>query len=105
VPACPSVALDELRAPNFALRGMRGGIKRSVMLRLVLFIESVSFPLREECAGALNFVSEHIQWSSLFLERLREPPEIASKSGLMVAGRAKRCDHRRAHQSEHPRRR
>jgi DNA-binding NtrC family response regulator len=58
----------------------------SVMPRLVLFIESVSSPLREECAGALNFVSEHIQWSSLVLERLRE-----HRVDLVVAVAAPRC--------------
>jgi DNA-binding NtrC family response regulator len=56
------------------------------MPRLVLFIESVSSPLREECAGALNFVSEHIQWSSLVLERLRE-----HQVDLVVAVAAPRC--------------
>jgi DNA-binding NtrC family response regulator len=67
---------------------MRGGIKRSVMPRLVLFIESVSSPLREECAGALNFVSEHIHWSSLVLERLRE-----HRADLVVAVAAPRCSY------------
>src|SRR6266571_4437451 len=56
------------------------------MPRLVLFIESVSSPLREECAGALNFVSEHVQWSSLVLERLRE-----HQVDLVVAVAAPRC--------------
>src|SRR5258708_14366972 len=42
------------------------------MPRRVLFIETVSCPLREECGDALNLVSEHIPWSSLVLERLRE---------------------------------
>src|SRR6266568_5275839 len=71
-----------------ALRGMRGGIKGSVMPRLVLFIETVSSPLREECAGAVHFVSEHIQWSSLVLERLRE-----HRADLVVAVAAPRCSH------------
>ena len=56
------------------------------MPRLVLFIESVSCPLREECGGALNFVSEHVQWSSLVLERLRE-----HQVDLVVAVAAPRC--------------
>src|SRR6266702_7663540 len=58
------------------------------MPRLVLFIESVSSPLREECAGALNFASEHIQWSSLVLERLRE-----RQVDLVVAVAAPRCSY------------
>ena len=33
-------------------------------------------PLQEGCAGALNFVSDHFQCSSLVLEQLREPQEI-----------------------------
>jgi hypothetical protein len=33
-------------------------------------------PLQEGRAGALNFVSDHFQCSSLVLEQLREPPEI-----------------------------
>jgi hypothetical protein len=65
---------------------MRGGIKGSVMPRRVLFIESVSSPLREECAGELDFVSEHIQWSSLVFERLRE-----HRVDLVVAVAAPRC--------------
>ncbi|TYO65269.1 sigma-54-dependent Fis family transcriptional regulator [Bradyrhizobium hipponense] len=56
------------------------------MSRLVLFIESVSSPLREECAGELDFVSEHIQWSSLDLERLRD-----HRADLVVAVAAPRC--------------
>lgn len=56
------------------------------MPRPVLFIESVPSPLREQCAGALNFVSEHIQWSSLVFERLRE-----HRVDLVVAVAAPGC--------------
>ncbi|MCK1711344.1 MULTISPECIES: sigma 54-interacting transcriptional regulator [unclassified Bradyrhizobium] len=56
------------------------------MSRLVLFIETVSSPFWEERAGAVHFISEHIQWSSLVLERLRE-----HRADLVVAVAAPRC--------------
>lgn len=52
----------------------------------MLFIETVSSPFWEERAGAVHFISEHIQWSSLVLERLRE-----HRADLVVAVAAPRC--------------
>lgn len=58
------------------------------MPRLVLFIESVSCSIGEEREGSLNFVSEHIQWSSLGFERLRE-----HRADLVVAVAAPGCSY------------
>jgi DNA-binding NtrC family response regulator len=56
------------------------------MPRLVLFIESAASPLREECGDTSNFVAEHIQWSSLVLERLGE-----DRVDLIVAVAIPKC--------------